>query len=133
MARVAKGASDRSFGLTFAVVFALVGLWPSVFHASRPHWWALAVAVLFAAAAVSAPRVLTPLNWVWLRFGLLLHHITNPVLMALIYVFALLPTGLLMKARGKDLLRLKRDAGAGTYWIPRDPPGPPPETMAKQF
>ena len=35
--------------------------------------------------------------------------------------------------RGKDLLRLKRDPAASSYWIPREPPGPPPETMRNQY
>jgi hypothetical protein len=34
---------------------------------------------------------------------------------------------------GKDLLRLKREPGADSYWIVRQPPGPAPETMKDQF
>jgi hypothetical protein len=34
---------------------------------------------------------------------------------------------------GKDPLRLRRDRAAVSYWVPRDPPGPPPGSMPKQF
>ena len=39
-----------------------------------------------------------------------------------------LPIGLVMRALGKDLLRLKREPDADSYWIVRAPPGPAPET-----
>jgi hypothetical protein len=34
---------------------------------------------------------------------------------------------------GKDMLRLKWRPDADSYWIPRQPPGPAPETMKDQF
>ena len=39
----------------------------------------------------------------------------------------------LMRAFGKDPLRLKWQKDAESYWIVRDPPGPLPNTMSKQF
>jgi hypothetical protein len=124
--------SERSFGIVFACVFALIGLVPwALGHGLRS--WALIVAVIFLAAAYIAPRLLTPLNYVWFKFGLLLHHIVNPIVMALIFYGAVLPTGLAVRAFGKDLLRLKRDPSAKSYWIERDPPGPAPESMTRQF
>ncbi len=116
----------------FACVFTLIGIVPWLLgHGLRS--WALIVAVIFLAAAYLAPRLLTPLNRLWFRFGLLLHHIVNPVIMALIFYGAVLPTGLAVRAFGKDLLRLRRDPQAESYWIEREPPGPAPESMTRQF
>ncbi len=124
--------SERSFGVVFACVFTLIGIVPWLLgHGLRS--WALIVAVIFLAAAYLAPRLLTPLNRLWFRFGLLLHHIVNPVIMALIFYGAVLPTGLAVRAFGKDLLRLRRDPQAESYWIEREPPGPAPESMTRQF
>ena len=124
--------SDRSFGYVmtgaFAVVTALNG-----WHAGRIWPWTAALAVIFLVAASLRPAVLNPLNRVWLRFGLLLHKVVNPVIMALLFYGTVLPTGLLMRAMGKDLLRLKREPDAASYWIVRAPPGPAPETMKDQF
>jgi energy-coupling factor transporter transmembrane protein EcfT len=120
--------SDRSFGLVFAGFFLLVTLLPLV-HGVAPRWWALAAAALFAAIAFFVPRLLHPLNRLWFAFGLLLHHVVNPVIMALMFYGAILPVGLVVRAVGKDLLRLKREPQAASYWIKRDPPGP----MNKQF
>ena len=84
-------------------------------------------------AALLRPALLNPLNRIWLKFGLLLHRIVNPVIMALLFYGTVLPTGLVMRAMGKDLLRLKREPDADSYWILRAPPGPAPETMKDQF
>lgn len=124
--------SERSFGLVFAVVFALVGLWPLKDGGdARP--WALAIALAFLLTALAMPRLLKPLNVLWFRFGLLLHHVVTPVVMGLLFFLTVTPVGLLMRATGKDPLRLGRDPDAPSYWIDRAPPGPAPETMKNQF
>jgi len=76
---------------------------------------------------------LRPLNRLWLRFGLLLHAVMNPLIMGLLFYGTVMPIGLLMRLFGKDPLNLKRDAQASSYWIMRTPPGPAPDTMSNQF
>ena len=80
-----------------------------------------------------APRLLQPLNRLWFKLGLLLHHVVNPVIMALMFYGAMLPMALLLRWLGKDLLRLKREPEAQSYWIAREPPAPAPGSMSKQF
>ena len=124
--------SDRSFGFVMAGAFAVVTALNG-WHAGRIWPWTTALAVIFLIAALLRPAVLKPLNRVWLKFGLLLHKVVNPVIMALLFYGTVLPTGLVMRAMGKDLLRLKREPDAASYWIVRAPPGPAPETMKDQF
>ncbi len=127
-----KGGSDRSFGLVFAGFFTLV----AAISAWRHGWmwpWALPAAGVFAGLALVAPTLLAPLNRGWTRFGVLLSRIMNPIVLGLMFFVTILPIGLLLRAMGKDLLRLKRDPAAASYWIDRTPPGPAPETMRNQF
>jgi hypothetical protein len=127
-----KGSSNRSFGLVFAAVFAIIGLAPLAFGGTvRP--WALVAGAGFAVVALGFPGLLAPLNRLWLKFGLLLHRIVSPVVLGIMFFAVITPIGLLMRALGKDPLRLKRDASAGSYWIPREPPGPAPESLKDQF
>jgi hypothetical protein len=133
MQQTEKLPSERSFGFLFAGVFLLLALWPWAVHGKAPVTWALCVAAVFFACALIRPRLLYSLNWLWYRFGLLLHAVANPILMALIYFGAVVPIGMLMRMKGRDLLRLKRNPGSNTYWIPRVPPSPKPGSMAKQF
>ena len=130
--RRAAAGSDRTFGGIIAAFFGIIGLSPW-FHDKPVRWWALGIAGVFLSAAILAPKSLNPLHRIWLRLGLLLHKITNPLLMGLIYYAVLVPTGLLMRLRGKDPLHLNRDTAASTYWTNRDPPGPAPGSMTRQF
>ena len=127
-----KGSSNRSFGIVFAVVFAIIGLFPLI-GAEAPNWWALAIALLFLATALTRPEFLAPLNRLWLRFGLLLHRVVNPLVMAFLFFVVVTPIALLMRLCGKRPLSLDIEPDTETYWIPRDPPGPEPETMRQQF
>ena len=127
-----KTSSDRSFGFVFAVVFALIALWPLLDDAA-PRWWALWVAGGFILLALAAPQLLAPANRLWTRFGLLLGRVVNPLVMGLLFFLVVTPTGLLMRAFGKDPLRLKWDHEAKSYWIERSPPGPAPDGMPRQF
>jgi hypothetical protein len=124
--------SDRSFGLVMAAAFAAVTLLNG-WHAGRVWPWTGGIAALFLIAAFVRASVLHPLNLIWLKFGLLLHRVVNPLIMALLFYGAVLPTGLVMRLLGKDLLRLKREPDSDSYWIVRQPPGPAPESMKDQF
>lgn len=127
-----KRSSERAFGIVFAVVFTVVGIWPFWSQGTvRP--WALALAACFLGLGLFWQAPLRPLNRLWLRFGLLLHSIVNPVVMALLFFGTVVPMGLLMRLAGKDPLRLKRDPQAASYWVVRAPPGPAPESMSNQF
>lgn len=127
-----RGSSDRGFGLVFTALFVLISLGPLVAgHPWRP--WALIVAAQFLGLALLRPSLLAPLNRLWTRFGLLLHRVTNPLLMGLVFFLAVTPTAFIMRLMGKDPLRLRIDRSAKSYWIDRTPPGPEPDTMRNQF
>ncbi|MGZ3319857.1 MAG: hypothetical protein ACXU9C_02620, partial [Xanthobacteraceae bacterium] len=85
--------SDRSFGLVMAAAFAVVTLL-NIWHSGRVWPWTGGLAVLLLAAGLLRPSVLHPLNLIWLRFGLLLHRVVNPIVMGLVFYGTVLPTGL---------------------------------------
>jgi large-conductance mechanosensitive channel len=95
--------------------------------------WSLGTAAVFLALALAAPKTLAPLSRLWMKFGLLLHAVVNPVVMAFLFFSTVTPIALIMRALGQDPLRLKLDPAAKTYWIDRTPPGPAPDTMPRQF
>ncbi len=131
-----KTASNRSFGLTVGGILAAIGLFRLIFGSAGLNWltslFLIVGAVLFLLGLVRADW-LAPLNKLWTKLGFLLFRIVNPIVMFLIYALTVVPIGLIMQARGKDLLRLKKDPSAKSYWIERDPPGPDPKTMIEQF
>jgi hypothetical protein len=135
-----KMGSDRGFGLVFAAVFTLIGVWPALklgwiprLEPASLRLWALAIAGVFLGLALAAPALLNPLNRLWFAFGLLLGKIMTPIVMGLLYVLTIVPTGYIMRLRGRDLLALKIDRARKSYWIVREPQGPARGTMSNQF
>ena len=124
--------SDRTFGFVMAGAFAAVTLLNG-WHSGKLWPWTGGLAAAFLAAALLRPAALNPLNRAWLKFGLLLHKIVNPVVMAVVFYGTVLPTGLVMRMLGRDLLRLKWQPDTDSYWIARRPAGPAPESMKDQF
>jgi hypothetical protein len=127
-----EGSSDRSFGVVFAVVFLIIALWPLA-SGGAVRWWSCVVSALFAVVAMAKPALLSGLNRQWLKLGLLLGKIVSPIALGLLFYGVIAPLGFALRLAGKDPLRLKYDRGADTYWIRREPPGPPPDSMTNQF
>jgi hypothetical protein len=127
-----QGSSDRSFGLVFAAFFLIVALLP-LLGAQGVRYWALGVSVVFALLALAVPLALAPANRIWTKFGLLLHKIVSPIALGILFFAVVAPTGFIMRLLGKDLLRLRFDASANSYWIARTPPGPDAASLKNQF
>ncbi len=114
-------SSPKSFGIVFSIVFLVVALYPLV-NSEGLRIWALIVSVVFLLLAFVTPKVLTLPNKLWFKFGMLLGSIIAPIVMALVYFVTVLPTGLIMRLLGKDLLKQKLDKNAKSYWIERSEP-----------
>ena len=132
MEKRAAGSSDRAFGLVFAAFFAIVGFLP-LWGRGEVRGWALLFSTAFALFAITVPHVLAPLNRVWMAFGDLLHRLVSPIALGILYYGVVTPTGLAMRLAGKDPLRLRFEPAARSYWIERQPPGPPADSLKDQF
>jgi hypothetical protein len=113
--------SEKSFGIVFSIVFLIVALYP-LMNSEDLRIWALVVSAIFSFLAFAAPQVLALPNKLWFKFGILLGSIIAPIVMALVYFLTVLPTGLIMRLLGKDLLKQKLDKNAKSYWIERNEP-----------
>ena len=113
--------SEKSFGLVFAVVFFIVGLYPLV-NNKDILLWPLITALIFFMLGYMAPKVLTVPNKLWFKLGLALGAVVAPVVMALVYFTTVVPIGLIMRLMSKDMLRQKLDKNIKSYWIVRDQP-----------
>ncbi|MBI3529603.1 MAG: hypothetical protein HY067_16745 [Betaproteobacteria bacterium] len=127
-----KASSNRAFGWVFVTVFLVIALSPLAFGGTL-RWWSLIVSGLVLVATVAAPSLLTIPNRLWLRFGLLLHRIVSPVVLAIMFYLVVTPMGLLMRMFAKNILWLRRESAAESYWIKREPPGPQPDSLPHQF
>jgi hypothetical protein len=123
--------SDRKFGLLFSIAFGALAIY---------MWWrgssrypiSAAISALFLAAAITKPELLRPLNRAWMALSLALNRIVSPVVLGTLFFVVFTPVALLMRLFNRDTMRRQFDRGAESYWIPRDPPGPSPESLREQ-
>ena len=109
-------SSNRSFGLTLAGAFAVLGA-ISLWRGLERGAWELGLAVGFLMVAGFAPGILAPLNRAWAWIGRGLNRVVSPLLIIALFYGVVTPIGLAMRAVGKDTLRLRRDPQSPSYWI----------------
>ena len=124
--------SNRSFGWLFTVVFTLVGVY-SLWREGTAYPWMFGLAGVTAAVTIVRPRWLAPLNRAWMQFGALLHRAVSPLVLGIIFYGVFTPVGLVMRMAGRDIMKRRFEPGTPTYWIERDPPGPPDDSFQDQF
>ncbi|MBO6518889.1 MAG: hypothetical protein JJ900_12690 [Rhodospirillales bacterium] len=107
--------TDRAFGLTFAVVFTIIGglIW---WITANLAYWPFIVAAVFAILALAVPGVLLPLNRLWSWFGGKLGHINNKLVLGLFYILFMIPFGLVMRLIGRDPMARKIGGEQESYW-----------------
>ena len=118
--------------MVLAVVFSLITL-RRVWNGT--HIWPLfgAIALVFFLMAWLRPALLAPLNRAWNKLGLLLGKIVSPIVLGALFFLVITPSAIIIRWMGNDLLNLRRDPKAESYWLVRNPPGPAPESINDQF
>ena len=115
-----KIGSNRSFGIVFFILFLLIALYPTI-NSEDIRMWSVILSLIFLVLGLLDSKILTPLNKIWFKFGILLGRIVSPFIMGIIFFFVVTPIGLLMRILGKDLLNLKYNKNK-TYWIEKTGP-----------
>ena len=112
-------SSNKSFGIVFFIVFLIIGLYPLI-NQDGIRIWAIIVSLIFLILGLINSNLLTPLNKLWIKFGILLGNIISPLVLGLIFFLVVLPTGLLMRILKKNFLGLKFDKNLKSYWINKE-------------
>ena len=115
-----KISSNRSFGIVFFIVFLLIALYP-LLKGNDLRIWSLVVSFIFLILGLINSKILTPLNRLWFKFGLLLGKFISPLIMGIIFFIVVTPIGIIMRLLKKDLLNLKYNKKE-TYWIDKSGP-----------
>ena len=123
-----KIGSNRSFGIVFFIVFFIISLFP-LLKGNDIRIWSLLVSLIFLVLGLINSNILSPLNKLWFKFGILLGNFISPIVMGLVFFLVVTPTGLFMRLIGKDLLNLNKK-NVKSYWI--DKTGPKSK-MKNQF
>ena len=112
-----KIGSNKSFGIVFFIFFSIVSVFP-LLKDENIRIWSLIIAIIFLILGLLNSKILTPLNKIWFKFGILLSSFVSPLVMGIVFFGIVTPTSLIMKVLGKNLLNLKK-GNKKTYWIER--------------
>ncbi len=115
-----KIGSNKSFGIVFSIVFLLIAIYPLI-NSEGLRVWSLIIAIIFLFLGLINSKILTPLNKLWFKFGILLGRIVSPIIMGIIFFLVVTPIALIMRIIGKDLLNLKFNKEK-SYWIEKNGP-----------
>ena len=123
-----KIGSNKSFGIVFSVVFFIIAIFP-ILNNDNIRVWSLVISLIFLVLGLINSKLLSPLNKIWFKFGLILSKVVSPVIMGIIFFLVVTPIGILMRILKKDLLNLKYN-NKNTYWIEKKDSE---STMKNQF
>jgi hypothetical protein len=113
-------SSNRSFGIVFFVVFLLIAVFPLA-NSEDLRKWSLIISLIFLILGLLKSKILTPLNKIWFKFGILLGKIVSPLIMGAIFFLVVTPIGIILRLMGKDVLNLKYNKNK-SYWIENSSP-----------
>tara|TARA_B100002003_G_scaffold50867_1_gene46007 strand:+ start:691 stop:1080 length:390 start_codon:yes stop_codon:yes gene_type:complete len=123
-----KIGSNKSFGIVFFTVFLIIAIWP-LLNGYEIRYWSLIISIVFLILGILNSKILTPLNKIWFKIGILLGNVISPIVMSIIFFLVVTPTSFIMKILGKDLLNLKKNT-KNSYWIKKQNQN---NRMKKQF
>jgi hypothetical protein len=124
--------SDRLFGISISCGLTILGCSP-LLHGKPIRKWAIVLAGLLLLGALVRPSTLHPLAIVFARFAHIINRALTLTLMGLLFFAVITPIGLFRRVLVKDPLSLRKDASVDSYWIKREPAGPPPGDMANPY
>ena len=126
------GSSDRQFGLLAGCLLSAAAAWP-VLRGGHLRVGLLAIGVVLVFLGAVWPRVLKPVNRLWLLLGQALGRVTNPLVAGLLFLVVMAPLGLVLRRMGRLSVRLRKDPAAASYWQETSNAASPAERMHFQF
>ena len=110
-----KIGSNRSFGIVFSIVFLIIALYPLI-NDDNIRIWSILLSLIFFILGLLNSKILSPLNRIWFKFGIILGGIVSPIIMGLVFFLVITPISLILRLFKKDTLNLKKNDSM-TYWI----------------
>ena len=111
-------SQEAYFGILLSAILIITAIFfLEVF--SLAFWSVLVTAITLFILACVKPRLFYLPLMLWLKLGAFLGKLVSPLALFVIFIIGFLPTGLLLKLFGKDLMRKEYDSRSTTYWVYR--------------
>jgi len=109
----------RKFGRTMAFCLLAIGL---VLLLRRKSLFMVlwAIGLIFFILAQARAVSLRPIYKIWMGLAFCLGWVNTRIILLLVYYLVVTPIGLMMRLLRKDILSLRPDKAARTYWLKRE-------------
>lgn len=125
-----KLPSNKKFGLFFAIIFFILATYFFYLNNQIASSSLLILSIIFLITSLLKPNLLLPLNKLWMKLGISLGMIFNPIVMGILFFGLITPYAIMMRIMGRDVLHLKKSNKS--HWIPRSASLPQTD-FKKQF
>jgi hypothetical protein len=113
----------RKFGLIMAIpLLVITGILYWRQKPAMPYF--LTVAIFFLLSGLLIPKILAPVEKIWMRIAEFLSIIMTKVILTLTFYVVITPVGLFLRLSGKDILEKRIEPNQTSYWVPVEPDGP---------
>ena len=106
----------RQFGWTLIIGFAVLGglfFWRHKIHGAYGLW---GIGISLGIVSLLSQAIARVLYRIWMGWAFVMGTIVTRVILTGLFFGILTPVALLFRLFGRDILHLKRDATAGSYW-----------------
>ncbi len=114
-----KYPSNKKFGFFFSMFFFMTGAYFFVNKIHLPAYIFLCFSFFFILAAFIKPIILQPVNKYWMKFGLMLGIMFNPIFLGILYFGVFTPISIITRLFNRDELKIKFKKNV-TYWLIRE-------------
>jgi hypothetical protein len=110
--------SEKSFGLLMSAIISMAGTYVYFTH-NQLIIEIFVIAIVLILISFFSPKFLSIPNYLWYKFGRLLHLIISPIVILIIFTFIIIPTGLCFKLFSYNPLNKKISSKDASYWVDR--------------
>ena len=114
-----KLSEEKKFAIIFIIIFILLNSYFLHKNIIIPVYFFTSLIIIFTFSIFFNQSLLKYLMKKWMKFALLISKVMNPIFMLIIYIFTVVPIGLIMKLFRVDSLKLKKN-NKKTYWQKRE-------------
>ena len=127
-----KLPSNRKFGFFFGLILLSISI---ILHFQNFYFYSLiilSISCMLFILSLLAPEILSGPNKIWMKFGLMLGKIFNPIIIGIIFFGIFTPLSFFFKLIRRDELKINFSK-KNSYWIPREETKDTNTNFEKQF